>query len=79
MPFMAYRNANLRMNKMSSPDREKEKAALAELDKFFSEQNEIAGEQTERRTKIAWITREIEKFDDSRLNRIIILVKQIKE
>ena len=67
------------MNKRSSPEREKEKAALAELDKFCSEQNEIASEQTERRTKIAWITREIEKPDDGRLNRIVILVKQIKD
>ena len=76
---MVYRNANLRTTPMSSPDREKEKAALAELDKFCSEQNEIAGEQTERRTKIARITREIEKLDDGRLNRIVILVKQIKD
>ena len=63
---------------MSSPEREKGKAALAEFDEFCKRQNEIADEQTERRTKIAWITREIEKFDDSRLNRIVILVKQIK-
>ena len=64
---------------MSSPDREKEKAALAELDEFCKRQNEIAQAETARRAKIAWITREIEKFDDSRLNRIVILVKQIKE
>ena len=64
---------------MSSPDREKEKAALSELDKFCKKHNEVAGEQTERRTKIAWITREIEKLDDGRLNRIVILVKQIKD
>lgn len=64
---------------MSSPDREKEKAALAELDKFCKRQNEIAQAETERHVKIAWIMREIEKFDDSRLNRIVILVKQIKE
>ena len=64
---------------MSSPDREKEKAALAELDKFCKRQNEIAEDQSKRHAKIAWITREIEKFDDSRLNRIVILVKQIKE
>ena len=64
---------------MSSPDREKEKAALAELDEFCKHQNEITDEQAKRRAKIAWIAREIEKFDDGRLNRIVVLVKQIKE
>ena len=64
---------------MSSPDREKEKAALAELDKFCKHQNEIASEQAKRHAKIAWIAREIKKFDDGKLNRIAILVKQIKE
>ena len=64
---------------MSSPDREKEKAALAELDKFCKKHNEIAQAATKRRAKIARITREIEKPDDGRLNRIVILVKQIKE
>ena len=82
---------------MSSPDREKEKAALAELDKFCKRQNEIAEDQSKRHAKfckrqneiaedqskrhakIEWIKREIEKFDDSRLNRIVILIKQIKE
>lgn len=53
---------------MSSPDREKEKAALAELDKFCKRQNEIE-----------WIKREIEKLDDGRITRIVILIKQIKE
>ena len=64
---------------MSSPDREKEKAALAELDKFCKRQNEIAEDQSKRHAKIEWIKREIEKFDDSRLNRIVILIKQIKK
>ena len=64
---------------MSSPEREKEKAALTRLAKFCERHNEIADEQTARRAKIAWIAREIEKFDDGRLNRIVILVKQIKE
>lgn len=64
---------------MSSHDREKEKAALTRLAKFCERHNEIADEQTARRAKIAWITREIEKFDDGRLNRIVILIKQIKE
>ena len=76
---MAYRNANLRTTPMSSPEREKEKAALAELDKFCKKHNEIAQTETKRRAKIEWITRGIEKLDDSRLNRIVILVKQIKE
>ena len=64
---------------MSSPEREKEKAALTRLAKFCERHNEIADEQTARRAKIAWIAREIEKFDDGQLNRIVILVKQIKE
>ena len=64
---------------MSSPDREKEKAALAELDKFCKRQNEIADEQAKRRAKIAWITREIEKLDDGKLNRVIVTINQVKE
>ena len=64
---------------MSSPEREKEKAALAELDKFCKKHNEIAGEQTERRTKIARITREIEKPDEGKLNRVIVTINQVKE
>ena len=51
----------------------------AELDKFCKHQNETASEQAKRRAKIAWIAREIKNFDDGRLNRIVILVKQIKE
>ena len=54
-------------------------AAFARLCNFCKKHNEAAQAETERHAKIAWITREIEKFDDSRLNRIIILVKQIKE
>ena len=76
---MVYRNANLRTTPMSSPDREKEKAALAELDKFCKRQNEIAKDQSKRHAKIEWIKREIEKLDDSRITRIVILIKQIKE
>ena len=64
---------------MSSPDREKEKAALAELDKFCKKQNEVAQAETKRRAKIAWITREIEKFDDGKLNRVIVTINQVKE
>lgn len=54
-------------------------AAFTRLCNFCKKHNEIAQAETERHAKIAWITREIEKFDDSRLNRIVILVKQIKE
>ena len=64
---------------MSSPDREKEKAALAELDEFYKRQNEIADEQAKRRAKIAWIMREIEKLDDGKLNRVIVTINQVKE
>ncbi|WP_346745709.1 hypothetical protein [uncultured Campylobacter sp.] len=64
---------------MSSPDREKEKAALAELDKFCKRQNEVAQTETKRRAKIAWIMREIEKLDDGKLNRVIVTINQVKE
>ena len=64
---------------MSSPDREKEKAALAELDKFCKKHNEIAQAETKRRAKIEWITREIEKLDDGKLNRVIVTINQVKE
>ena len=64
---------------MSSPEREREKAALTRLAKFCERHNKIADEQTARRAKIAWITREIKKLDDGQLSRIVILVKQIKE
>ena len=64
---------------MSSPDREKEKAALAEIDKFCKEYNEVAQTETARRAKIAWIAREIEKFDDGKLNRVIVTINQVKE
>ena len=53
---------------MSSPDREKERAALERFNKFCK-----------RHAKIEWIKREIEKLDDSRITRIVILIKQIKE
>ena len=54
-------------------------AAFARLCDFCKKHNELAQAETKRHAKIAWITREIEKFDDSRLTRIVILVKQIKE
>lgn len=54
-------------------------AAFARLCNYCKKHNELAQAETARRAKIAWIMREIEKFDDSRLNRIVILVKQIKD
>ena len=54
-------------------------AAFARLCNFCKKHNELAQAETERHAKIAWIMRDIEKLDDSRLNRIVILVKQIKE
>ena len=54
-------------------------AAFARLCGYYKKHNELAQAETERHAKIAWIAREIEKLDDSRLNRIVILVKQIKE
>lgn len=65
--------------KMSSPEKEKMQAAIDSFCEHCKHQNEVAQAETARHAKIAWITREIEKFDDSRLNRIVILVKQIKE
>ena len=64
---------------MSSPYREKEKAALVEIDKSCNEYNEVAQAETKRRAKIAWITREIEKLDDGKLNRVIVTINQVKE
>lgn len=54
-------------------------AAIDSFCEHCKKQNEIASEQAKRHAKIAWIAREIEKLDDSRLNRIVILVKQIKD
>lgn len=54
-------------------------AAFARLCNFCKKHNELAQAETKRHAKIAWITREIEKLDDGRLNRIVILVKQIKD
>lgn len=54
-------------------------AAFARLCNYCKKHNEIAQAETKRHAKIAWITREIEKLDDGRLNRIVILVKQIKD
>lgn len=54
-------------------------AAFARLCNYCKKHNEVAQAETKRRAKIAWIAREIEKLDDGRLNRIVILVKQIKD
>lgn len=64
---------------MSSPDREKEKAALERFDNFCKHHNEVAQAETKRRAKIAWITREIEKFDEGKLNRVIVTINQVKD
>lgn len=64
---------------MSSPEKEKEKAALTRLAKFCERHNEIAEYQSKRHAKIEWIKREIEKFDGGKLARIIITINQIKE
>lgn len=64
---------------MSSPDREKEQAALERFDNFCKHHNEVAQAETKRRAKIAWIMREIEKLDDGKLNRVIVTINQVKE
>ena len=46
---------------------------------FANAKNEIAEDQSKRHAKIEWIKREIEKLDDGRITRIVILIKQIKE
>ena len=64
---------------MSSPEKEKMQAAIDSFCEHCKKQNEIAQAETKRRAKIAWITREIEKFDDGRLNRVIVTINQVKE
>ena len=64
---------------MSSPEKEKMQAAIDSFCEHCKKQNEIADEQAKRRAKIAWITREIEKLDDSKLNRVIVTINQVKE
>lgn len=54
-------------------------AAFARLCGYCKKHNEIADEQAKRRAKIAWITREIEKLDDGKLNRVIVTINQVKE
>ena len=64
---------------MSSPDREKEQAALERFDNFCKKHNEVAQAETKRRAKISWIAREIEKLDEGKLNRVIVTINQVKE
>ena len=54
-------------------------AAFARLCNFCKKHNELAQAETKRHAKIAWITREIEKFDDGKLNRVIVTINQVKD
>ena len=54
-------------------------AAFARLCNFCKKHNELAQAETKRRAKIAWIAREIEKFDNGKLNRVIVTINQVKE
>lgn len=54
-------------------------AAFARLCNFCKKHNELAQTETKRHAKIAWITREIEKFDDGKLNRVIVTINQVKD
>lgn len=54
-------------------------AAFARLCNYCKKHNEVAQTETKRRAKIAWITREIEKFDEGKLNRVIVTINQVKD
>lgn len=54
-------------------------AAFARLCNYCKKHNEVAQTETKRHAKIAWITREIEKFDDGKLNRVIVTINQVKD
>nr|WP_314565402.1 hypothetical protein [uncultured Campylobacter sp.] len=54
-------------------------AAFARLCNYCKKRNEVAQAETKRRAKIAWITREIEKFDEGKLNRVIVTINQVKD
>lgn len=54
-------------------------AAFARLCSYCNKHNEVAQAETKRRAKIAWITREIEKFDEGKLNRVIVTINQVKD
>lgn len=64
---------------MSSPEKEKMQAAIDSFCEHCKKHNEISQAETKRRAKIAWITREIEKLDDGKLNRVIVTINQVKE
>lgn len=54
-------------------------AAFAWLCGYRKKHNEVAQAETKRRAKIEWITREIEKLDEGKLNRVIVTINQVKE
>lgn len=54
-------------------------AAFARPCSYCKKHNEVAQTETKRHAKIAWITREIEKFDDGKLNRVIVTINQVKD
>lgn len=64
---------------MSSPEREKMQAAIDSFCEHCKKQNEIAAVIADRHAKIEWIKREIKELGVGQLNRIVILVKQMKE
>ena len=65
--------------KMSSPEKEKMQAAIDSFCEHCKHQNEVAQAETARHAKIAWIAREIEKFDEGKLNRVIVTIYQVKD
>lgn len=54
-------------------------AAFARPCSYCKHHNEVAQAETKRRAKIAWIAREIEKFDEGKLNRVIVTINQVKD
>ena len=54
-------------------------AAFARLCNYCKKHNEVAQAETKRRAKIAWIAREIEKFDEGKLNRVVVTINQVKD
>jgi hypothetical protein len=54
-------------------------AAFARLYNYCKKHNEIAQAETKRRAKISWITHEIEKLDEGKLNRVVVTINQVKE
>lgn len=54
-------------------------AAFARPCSYCKKHNEVAQTETKRHAKIAWITREIEKLDDGKLNHVVVAINQVKE